>query len=41
MLYGIRTILAGDRLALWNQQGEVRLVDGPRRLWLWRQRRFL
>jgi len=37
MLYGIRTILAGDRLALWNQQGEVRLVDGPRRLWLWRE----
>lgn len=37
MLFGIRIIPAGDRLALWNQKGEVRLVDGPRRLWLWRE----
>ncbi len=37
MLFGIRTIPAGERFALWNHRGEVRLVDGPHRLWLWRQ----
>lgn len=37
MLFGIRIIPAGERLALWNHTGEVRLVDGPRRLWLWRE----
>jgi len=37
MLFGIQTIQAGRRIAVWNQRGEVRLVDGPRRFWLWRE----
>lgn len=37
MLFHIRTLPAGERIALWNRDGEVQLVDGPRRLWLWRK----
>ena len=37
MLFGIHTIRAGERVAVWNQNGEVRLIDGPRRFWLWRE----
>ncbi len=33
----IRTIKTGQRLAVWNRQGAVRLVDGPARLWLWQE----
>lgn len=36
-MIGIRTIKTGQRLAIWNRQGAVRLVDGPARLWLWQQ----
>lgn len=38
MTIGIRTIPAGQRVAVWNDRGEVRLVDGPQRLWLWGER---
>ena len=37
MLFGIRIIPAGERVAVWNARGEVRLVDGPQRLPLWRE----
>lgn len=37
MLVGIHTIPTGERVAVWNHRGEVRLVDGPRRLVLWRE----
>lgn len=37
MLFGIRIIPAGERIAVWNARGEVRLVDGPQRLALWRE----
>jgi hypothetical protein len=37
MLFGIHTVLAGQRVAVWNATGEVRLVDGPCRRWLWRE----
>ena len=37
MLFGIRIIPAGERVAVWNARGEVRLVDGPCRLVLWRE----
>src|SRR5262245_44384983 len=32
----IQTIRRGERFAVWNPQGEVRFVDGPTRLWLFR-----
>lgn len=34
----IRTIRRGDRIAVWNTKGDVRFVDGPKRLLLFRQR---
>lgn len=37
MLLGIHTVLAGERVAVWNTAGEVHLVDGPCRRWLWRE----
>src|SRR4051794_1287946 len=36
-MIGFQTIRAGERAALWNHRGEVRYVDGPRRLLLWRE----
>ncbi len=33
-----KTIREGQRVAVWNPRGEVRLVDGPHRLLLWNQR---
>ena len=36
-MIGIRTIKTGQRLAVWNRRGAVRLVDGPARLWLWQE----
>src|SRR5262245_54102507 len=30
----LRTIHKGERVAIWERNGDVRLVDGPRRLWL-------
>lgn len=35
MAYGLRTVPAGERVAVWNRRGELRLIDGPQRLWLW------
>lgn len=32
------TIRRGDRVAVWNAQGDVRFVDGPKRLFLFRER---
>jgi len=34
---GIRIVRQGKRVAVWDAQGHVELVDGPRRLVLWRQ----
>jgi hypothetical protein len=32
------TIRRGERVAVWNAGGEIRFVDGPKRLLLWRER---
>ena len=37
-MIGLRIVRTGERVAIWNRRGEVRHVDGPRRLWLWRER---
>ncbi len=34
-MYGLQTIRRGQRAAVWNRRGEVRLVDGPKLLLLW------
>jgi hypothetical protein len=36
-MIGFTTIRTGERVAVWNRLGEVRYVDGPRRLLLWRE----
>ncbi|HYC89971.1 MAG TPA: hypothetical protein VEO54_12220 [Thermoanaerobaculia bacterium] len=36
-MIGFTTIRTGERVAVWNRSGEVRYVDGPRRLLLWRE----
>ena len=36
-MIGYRTIQAGQRVAVWNAKGAVRFVDGPKRLWLFRE----
>lgn len=33
-MLGFYTVRQGERVAVWGRQGEVRLVDGPRRLFL-------
>lgn len=33
----MQTIKQGERVAVWNLNGQVRYVDGPRRLWVWRE----
>ncbi|MFB3891992.1 MAG: hypothetical protein ACE15C_08210 [Phycisphaerae bacterium] len=33
-MFGARTIRHGQRVAIWNQPGQVRIVDGPRRVYL-------
>lgn len=35
-MISIRTVRQGRRVAVWDVQGNMRLVDGPRRLVLWR-----
>jgi hypothetical protein len=35
-MISIRTVRQGKRVAVWDVQGNMRLVDGPRRLVLWR-----
>lgn len=36
-MFGYITIRRGERVALWDQRGEVRLLSGPGRTFLWRQ----
>ena len=36
-MFGFRTMRQGQRVAVWNRRGEVRLVDGPKRLFLFRE----
>jgi hypothetical protein len=33
-MYTLTTIRKGERVAIWERNGDVRVVDGPRRLWL-------
>ncbi len=37
-MFWFRTIRAGERAAIWDKQGQVKFVDGPRRLFLTSQR---
>lgn len=37
-MIGLLTVPSGQRIGLWSHAGELRFVDGPRRLWLWRER---
>lgn len=36
-MIGFKTIRHGERVAVWNTKGEVRFVDGPKRLLLFRE----
>ena len=36
-MFSIRTVRQGDRIAVWNKNGRVNLIDGPRRLFLFRK----
>ncbi|MAE66673.1 MAG: hypothetical protein CMJ18_20585 [Phycisphaeraceae bacterium] len=36
-MIGLRIIRDGDRVAVWDATGHLRNVDGPRRLWLFRE----
>jgi len=36
-MFVIRTVRQGERIAVWDVQGRVRYVDGPRRLFLFRK----
>ncbi len=36
-MFTIRTVRQGDRIAVWDQNGRVSYVDGPRRLLLFRK----
>lgn len=33
-MFSLRTIRRGERVAVWERNGDVRVIDGPRRLWL-------
>lgn len=35
-MIGLKTIRRGERVAIWSPSGDVRFVDGPKRLFLWR-----
>jgi len=37
VFYGHKTIRAGERLAVWSKDGTLKLVDGPKRITLFRQ----
>ena len=37
-MIGFRVVPQGKRVAVWNEAGQVRLVDGPGRLFLFRER---
>ncbi len=34
---GLKTIRQGQRVAVWDVRGRVRFIDGPKRLWLFRE----
>ncbi len=36
-MFGFRTVREGQHVAVWNRRGQVRLVDGPKRLFLFRE----
>lgn len=36
-MFGFRTVREGQRVAVWNRRGQVRMVDGPKRLFLFRE----
>ncbi len=36
-MIGVTTIRQGERVAVWNLGGQVRYIDGPKRLWLFRE----
>lgn len=36
-MFGTHIVKAGERVAVWDPDGRVAIVDGPRRLSLWRQ----
>ena len=36
MMY-LKTIRKGERAAVWGRKGDVTIVDGPRRLFLWQK----
>jgi hypothetical protein len=36
-MFGYRTVREGERVAVWDYRGRVEIVDGPRRLLLYRQ----
>jgi hypothetical protein len=37
-MFKLQTIRRGERIAVWNSTGEIRFVDGPRRILLFRER---
>ncbi len=37
-MFTIKTVRRGERVAVWDATGEVRLVDGPKQLWLFGER---
>ena len=37
-MFQLKTIRQGERVAIWDKQGRVRYVDGPRRLLLWNKK---
>jgi len=39
VFYGHKTVRAGERFAVWSMSGEVKLVDGPKRITLFRQKK--
>ncbi len=36
-MFSIRTVRQGDLIAVWNRNGRVNIIDGPRRLFLFRK----
>jgi len=36
-MYGVTVVREGERVAVWDRRGGLRLIDGPRRVWVWGQ----
>lgn len=36
-MFGIKTIRDGERYAVWNSNGEIKIIDGPKKLFLFNQ----